>query len=157
MALDLLELWNRTQRYPLGKKFFSRGVCLKAPYFSSISPKIEELRPGRAVVTFANARKVHNHLGTIHAIASCNAAEPAAGTMTDVSVPKGYRWIPVGMTVQYLHKATTDLRAVAEAALPDDAETVDEFDWVIPVGIYDADEIEVVHAEITMRVSRKPR
>jgi hypothetical protein len=49
------------------------------------------------------------------------------------------------------------LRAVAEAALPDDAETVDEFDWVIPVGIYDADEIEVVHAEITMRVSRKPR
>lgn len=157
MTPDPLSLWKKAQRLPLGKTIFSVGLCLRVPYFGSISPRFEELEHGRAVVTVRNRRKVHNHIGTVHAIACCNAAELAAGTMTDASVPKSHRWIPVGMTVRYLHKATTDLRAVAEATLPDDADTRDNFDWTIPVGVYDTNGTEVVHADITMRVSRKPR
>ncbi|MBO0852843.1 MAG: DUF4442 domain-containing protein [Nocardia sp.] len=156
MAPDVLSLWNNAKGLPFGKKLFSTGLCWKAPYFGSISPEFEELAPGRAVVTFGNSRKVHNHLGTVHAIACCNAAELAAGTMTEVSIPSSHRWIPVGMTVQYLRKATTDLRAVAEAALPDDTASSGGFDWTIPVRIVDTHGVEVVHADITMRVSEKP-
>jgi len=31
-------------------------------------------------------------------------AELAGGLMTDVSIPKGARWIPAGMTVAYVKK-----------------------------------------------------
>ncbi|MFE7723333.1 hotdog fold domain-containing protein [Nocardia rhizosphaerihabitans] len=156
MAPDVLSLWNKSKDLPFGKKLFSAGLCFKAPYFGSISPEFDELRPGRAVVRFANSRKVHNHLGTVHAIACCNAAELAAGTMTEVSIPRSHRWIPVGMTVRYLRKATTDLRAVVEAALPPEADTGDSFEWTIPVSILDTSGNEVVHADITMHVSAKP-
>ena len=61
-----------------------------------------------------NQKKVHNHIGTVHAIAMCNAAELAGGMATDVSIPSGARWIPQGMTVEYLAKAKTDLRVVCD-------------------------------------------
>ena len=61
-------------------------------------------------------RSVLNHLGTIHAIAMCNMAELAGGTMADVTVPPTHRWIPTGMTVEYLKKATKDLIAIARFA-----------------------------------------
>ena len=44
----------------------------------------------------------------------CNMAELAGGTMTEVSVPLTHRWIPKGMTVQYLKKAESDLLATAQ-------------------------------------------
>lgn len=34
----------------------------------------------------------------------CNMAELAGGTMTEVTVPSTHRWIPKGMTVEYLKK-----------------------------------------------------
>jgi hypothetical protein len=33
-----LELWNKVSALPAGKWTFTRMLCLKAPYFSSISP-----------------------------------------------------------------------------------------------------------------------
>ncbi len=33
-----LELWNKVTAFPKGKWTFSRMLCLKAPYFGSISP-----------------------------------------------------------------------------------------------------------------------
>ena len=63
-------------------------------------------------------RAVLNHLGTVHAIAMCNMAELAGGTMTDATVPKTHRWIPKGMQVEYVKKATTDLVAIATPAEP---------------------------------------
>src|SRR5690606_40371017 len=84
-----------------------------------------ELRPGYAEVTFAKRREVLNHIGTVHAIALCNAAELAAGSMTDASIPAGYRWIPRGMTVEYLAKAKGDVRTVADGSAIDWSQTGD--------------------------------
>ena len=109
-----LSLWQRLATIPAGKWLFSRLVCFKAPYFSSIRPRFQTLRPGHSVVTIRKRRAVSNHIGTVHAIAICNLAEIAAGTMTEITVPGDYRWIPKGMTVEYLRKAETDLTAVAE-------------------------------------------
>ena len=55
-------------------------------------------------------RAVQNHIGTVHAIAMCNLAEMAAGTLTEISIPASMRWLPKGMQVQYLRKAETDVR-----------------------------------------------
>lgn len=96
---------------------------------------------------------MQNHIGTVHAIAMCNMAELAAGTMTDVTVPRDYRWIPKGMTVKYLAKAETDLTAVAKI------EPLPEFEasmeLPVSVQITDTDNNTVFSAVITMWVSKK--
>ena len=59
-------------------------------------------------------RAVHNHLGTVHAIALCNGLEAAMGALAEVTIPKDKRWIPKGMEISYTAKATTDIRCIAE-------------------------------------------
>jgi uncharacterized protein (TIGR00369 family) len=108
-----LDAWKRFEGMPFGKALFSRAVCWKAPYFASIAPRFVELRPGYARVAMRKRRAVTNHIGTVHAIAMCNLAEIAAGTMTEVSIPASMRWLPKGMQVDYLKKAETDVEAVA--------------------------------------------
>ncbi|KXO88341.1 DUF4442 domain-containing protein [Tsukamurella pulmonis] len=150
-----LKIWNALQRIPFGSWVFSRAVCFKAPYFGSVHPHIVELRPGLCRVTAPNRRSVHNHLGTFHAIASCNMAELAGGMMTDATIPGTHRWIPVGMTVEYHAKATTAVTAVARLdPLP---EFTDEpTALTVPVDVMDGDGIVFVTAAITMHVSKKP-
>ena len=111
-----LALWQRCEKPPFGKWLFSRIVCWKAPYFGTISPRFEELRPGFARVSMKKRRGVQNHIGTVHAIAMCNLAELAAGTMTEVSIPAAMRWLPKGMQVEYLKKAETGVEATATLA-----------------------------------------
>ena len=133
-----------------GAAQFSAMIGQVAPYFASIAPQIVELRPGYAEVSFAKRREVLNHIGTVHAIALCNAAELAAGTMTDASSPAGCRWIPRGMTVEYLAKADGDIRAVADGSALDWSSLGDV---KVPVMAYAGDK-PVLRAEITMYVSR---
>src|SRR5688500_8199388 len=109
----LLRTYRKVTGWPCGHWLFSRAVCFKAPYFGSIRPTIRMLEPGRCEATIPHRRAVTNHLGTVHAIALCNLAELCAGVMTDASLPAGMRWIPKGMTVQYLKKAVGTMRGVA--------------------------------------------
>ena len=146
-----LNLWQRLATVPVGKWLFSRLVCWKAPYFASIRPRFQVLRPGNSVVTIRKRRSVTNHIGTVHAIAMCNLAEIAAGTMTEVTVPGNYRWIPKGMTVEYLRKAETDLTAVAEISpMPN---FVGPFELPVKVVVTDTSNQVVFRAVINMWVS----
>jgi uncharacterized protein (TIGR00369 family) len=150
----LLGLWNRLASKPFGKAIFSRLVCWKAPYFGTIRPRFVEMAPGYAKVTMRKRRAVHNHIGTVHAIAMCNLAELAAGTMTEASLPAHMRWLPKGMTVEYLAKAETDL--TAECSLPTVVEDKAS-DVPVVVDIRDASGKAVCRAVITMYVSPKKR
>jgi acyl-coenzyme A thioesterase PaaI-like protein len=97
---------------------------------------------------------VYNHLHTVHAIASCNAAEIAMGMLMEATVPTTHRWIPKSMNVQYLAKATTSLRAQARLDPPDFASIVDGTEIVVPVSVVDKSGTEVVHADITCWVTK---
>lgn len=108
-----IDIWTSLASVPGGKWLFGVLLCLKAPYFSSVSPRFRQLRPGYCEVAVRKRRKVLNHIGTVHAIAMCNMAELAGGTMTEVTIPPTHRWIPKGMTVEYLKKATTSVVAIA--------------------------------------------
>jgi acyl-coenzyme A thioesterase PaaI-like protein len=147
------QLFQSFSRYPLGSRLFSRAVTSRAPYFGSIAPLVEELRPGRCVVAIRNRRAVRNHIGTVHAIAMCNMCELAAGLMIDSSLPRGLRWIPRGMTVRYLKKAASDLSATVEA----DCAFAPDFrgDVVLPVRVRDTAGQVVMEADISMYVSPK--
>ncbi|MCO3257887.1 DUF4442 domain-containing protein, partial [Pseudomonas aeruginosa] len=77
-------------------------------------------------------------------------ASSAASDVYKRQIPAGHRWIPRGMTVEYLAKATGDVRAVADGS---------QIDWqatgnlVVPVVAY-VDDKPVFRAEITMYVSQ---
>jgi acyl-coenzyme A thioesterase PaaI-like protein len=151
-----LALWDRLTRLPFGKWLVSRFATFKAPYFASISPRIVELRPGRCEVRMKKRRRVTNHLGTVHAIAMCNMAELAAGTMLEATLPPSHRWIPKGMTVEYLKKAASDLRAVAALEpLPDFSGPafVAPRELPVPVSVTDTADAVVCRAVITMHIS----
>ncbi|MFY8273083.1 hotdog fold domain-containing protein [Pseudoalteromonas sp. SSDWG2] len=152
----LLKTYNKMIGWPFGHWLFSKAVCMKAPYFGSIKPRITSLEAGKCVARVKNRKAVHNHIGTIHAIAQCNLAELVAGVMTDATVPhKTHRWIPKGMTVEYLNKVETDMQATAQIPMPH--EFSDKEDLIVPVEITnDAGEL-VFRAAVTMYITARKK
>ncbi len=151
----VLELYRNFARFPMGKWLFSQLVCFRAPYFGSIAPLFRELAPGTAQVSMKNRRRVRNHIGTVHAIAMCNLCELAAGTMTEASTPREMRWIPKGMTVEYLAAARSDLQATA--SIPGPIVPGDAFELPVTTEVTDHEGTVVMRALITMWISpRKP-
>lgn len=132
MAASILSTYDRLSRWPAGNWLFSKLVCLKAPYFASIAPRIVELAPGRGVAMLRHRRAVTNHIGTVHAIALCNLAEFIGGLTCDVSIPHSMRWIPKGMTVEYLKKATGSMTATATPAF---APTAADAGYALPMDV----------------------
>lgn len=150
----LIKTWHKFKKWPCGNWLFSKAVCFKAPYFGSMKPTILDLKAGHCSAVVKNTRRVHNHIGTIHAIAQCNLAELCAGVMVDATVPhKSHRWIPKGMTVQYLAKVDTDVTAIAEIELPH--QWTDKEDLVVPVKLYNTRNELVFTADITMYITKK--
>lgn len=149
-----LKLWNKFTGLPLGRKLFTLGVGFKAPYFLSISSKIVEMEPGRAVVTARNGWRVHNHLGTFHAIAMCNLAEIAMGMVCEATVPPSHSWIPKGITARYLARGETAL--TAEAVLDPLPEFGGEkFDVDVEITIRDKAGKVITEATIPVRIAPK--
>lgn len=75
------------------------------------------------------------------------------GMLMEATVPRTHRWIPKAMTVAYLAKATTSLRATARLDPPDFATISEGAEVVVPVSITDKSGAEVVHADITTWVT----
>ena len=104
---NVAELFRRSSAVPLiGRRLFSFAFAQKAPYFWSIRPRFTVIEPNHAELVIPERRAVHNHLGTVHAIALCNGLEAAMGALAEASIPPHKRWIPKGMEVSYTAKAT---------------------------------------------------
>ena len=147
-------LYRQLVGLPLGKWLFTRAICFQAPYFGSIRPLFRHLEPGRAVVFMRKRRRVQNHIGTVHALAMGNLCELAAGLVMESSLSADTRWIPRGMTIEYLAKAHTDVEATAVVPVQAWPEATD-----VPVRVSVKNRLgeEVVRAEIRMYVSPQPR
>nr|WP_298124926.1 hotdog fold domain-containing protein [uncultured Pseudoxanthomonas sp.] len=156
MSADVLSIYRNLSRKPFGAWLFSRLICFKAPYFGSIGPRMTRLEPGRGEATIRHRRSVTNHLGTVHAIALCNLAEFVGGLTTDVSIPRSMRWIPKGMTVEYLKKAVGTMHAVATPAF-EPRESAEGYDLPMQVVVSDAQGEPVFRASIRMWVSPRPQ
>lgn len=88
---SVLKLWKTLEKNSFGQLLVSKIVYFKAPFFSSIKPKIIKIEPGCVEVTMKKRRSVQNHINTVHAIAMCNAVELAAGACLDISLTAGMR------------------------------------------------------------------
>lgn len=146
------KLWKSLHTKPGGKWAFTKIISMKAPYFSSIKTRFEQLDAGRGELTLWDQRSVHNHIGTVHAIAMCNAAELVAGISTEFSIPADMRWIPKGMTVKYLKPARGRLKVSGQLPEINSGASVD---IPVRVNITDAEGEAVFTAEISMYCSPK--
>lgn len=149
-ALKLFRQWGGSGP---GRWLCSRLICWQAPYFASISPRLESLEPGRCVAVIQHRRRVQNHIGTVHAIALCNLAEFVGGLATDAAMTRSLRWIPKGMSVRYLKKAVGPMRG--EAQLDVIGEIGSGAERSAHVVVKDRNGEAVFSAEITMWVSPK--
>lgn len=128
-------------------------MCRRAPYFATIKPYFLELAPFVCRIGMRKRRGVENHIRTVHALAMGNLCELAAGMVTEVTIPASLRWIPRGMTIEYLRKAETDVTATARLTKTEWAQGPESVG--VPVSVVDASGTEVVRAVITMHISAK--
>jgi len=147
-------MWNRARGLPLGDRVFSVLFAQKAPYFASIRPRFLTIEPHHVELLIPKRRRVHNHLGTVHAIALCNGLEAAMGALAEVTIPADKRWIPKGMEVSYTAKATGDVTCIAET----DPEqwTGDDPDLPVRVRGELADGTRVIEGVIRLWVTSRP-
>jgi acyl-coenzyme A thioesterase PaaI-like protein len=150
---NVLTLWNTARRLPLGERVFSRVFAFRAPYFATIRPRFTIIEPDHAELVVPDRRRVHNHLGTVHAIALCNGLEAAMGALAEASIPAGRRWIPKGMEVVYTAKARGDITCIAET---DRAQWLgDDPDVAVRVRGVDREGTVVVEGEIRLWVTER--
>jgi hypothetical protein len=90
----------------------------------------------------------------VHAIALCNLAEFVGGLTIDVSIPASMRWIPKGMTVEYLKKAIGTMHAIATPAF-EPREADEGYELPVDVVVSDPGGDAVFRARIAMWVSPK--
>lgn len=147
------ELYKTVTKLPFGNRIFSFAFARKAPYFRTIRPYVAQVRPHYAEVRLPKRKAVQNHIGTVHAIAMCNGLEAAMGVLAEATTPAGWRWLPKGMEVSYLAKATSDLVCIAESAQADWDAAPD-----VPVRVYAKrdDGTVVIEGVIHLWVTEKP-
>lgn len=150
---QVLDLWTTLNRLPQGARLFSLAFAQKAPYFATIRPRFTVVEPNRAELVIPKRRRVHNHLGTVHAIALCNGLEAAMGALAESTIPRDKRWIPKGMDVSYTAKATSDITCIAET----DPEQWTGDDPNLPVRVRGVREDGTVVVEGVIRLWVTPR
>lgn len=148
----LLTTYRWLERLPGGSRVFSAAFARKAPYFRTVSPRFTVLRPHLAELRLPNHKAVHNHIGTVHAIAVCNGLEAAMGALAEATIDPGMRWLPKGMQVDYLAKADSDLVCTARTSPADWAAAPD-----VPVAVraVRSDGVVVVEGVIKLWVTPK--
>jgi acyl-coenzyme A thioesterase PaaI-like protein len=157
---NVADLYKKSTAIPLvgplvGDRLFSIAFAQKAPYFWSIRPRFTVVEPNHTELVIPKRRAVHNHLGTVHAIALCNGLEAAMGALAEATIPAHKRWIPKGMEVSYTAKATTDITCIAET---DPAQwTGDDPDLPVRVRGVRRDGTVVIEGVIRLWVTEKPR
>ncbi len=151
----MLEQYNKISRLPAGQFLFNQAIGLKAPFFGKIRPNVLEYKQGLCRIEIKDRWGVRNHIGTINAGALCTLAEITGGMALDSVVDKNMRWIPRGMNVAYIAKATGTIIANSQCDISAIAAIEQAEDVVVTVIVTNRKEETVFKADINFYVSLK--
>jgi uncharacterized protein (TIGR00369 family) len=136
---------------PLRSSLITFAFTSQVRFAGTASVRFEALAEGRAVLTLRNRRKVQNHIGGIHAAAMALLAETATGAVLGMTLPDSKIPLLKAMHVDYVRRASGDLRA--EATLPADmrqrALTEEKGDFIVPVRVTDSAGEEPIKVQMT--------
>ena len=145
MNFSIPDLWRRLSGKPGGRLLFSFLVGRLARYSGSIGARVQELEPGKSLLTLRDRPRVRNHLGSVHATALVTFGELASGLAMMAGMPDGSRAIVTKLEIEYLHKARGPLTAHGEAPIPPNAERQE---YVAQVSIRNTGDEEVAHLQV---------
>ncbi len=135
--------------------FFGKVV----PFTGTAGIRIESLTHDDCVISIANKRRVQNHIGGVHAVASLLLAESATGFLVGLNVPDDK--VPVIKTAhaEYTRRAKGDM--TVEARLSEEQRerirTEDKGDVSVPVIIRDSENKEPIEIEMVWAWTPKRR
>jgi acyl-coenzyme A thioesterase PaaI-like protein len=150
----LINLYEKLKPLPLGGRVFSLAYQAAAPYFLTVPVGIVDVAPGRAHASMREVPWVKNHLHSVHAIALCNLAEYTMGAVAEATVPASHRWVPKGMTVEYVAIARGRMHAAATLELPEPL--ADRQEVPVAVEVTNPAGETVFTAEIRLWITAKP-
>jgi acyl-coenzyme A thioesterase PaaI-like protein len=139
--------WNRRKKSSFGRWLFSRGVGRFAPYTGTIGARIEELEPGRSVVTMRDRKAIRNHLNSVHAVALTNLVELCGSLSIIASLPPQTRMIPVRLETDFIKKGRGMMTAEAGCIIPN---SNDKAELPATVVIRDDSGDEVARGRVTV-------
>ncbi|MDX1590120.1 MAG: DUF4442 domain-containing protein [Oleiphilaceae bacterium] len=136
-------------------RFFGRMV----PFTGTVGIRIATLTPDRCVIELKNRRRVQNHIGSVHAVASLLMAESATGFLVGQNVPDDR--VPVIKTIRgdYVKRAKGDMRVIASLS-PDQAAMIrdtEKGETLVPVTITDGEGREPILIEMLWAWTPKKR
>lgn len=150
--MQLLSIWKKLHKKPLGPWLFGKMVAYKVPYTGSMKSTVSMLEPGRAEVLLKDRRRVRNHLDCIHAIAQMNLAEFCSGlAMLTLLGPKT-RGIVTQLSMTYHKKARGTLTA---KSVCEPFELTGPKEITVKAQIFDMDGDLVSEAQAFWKVSPK--
>ena len=114
----LRKQWRQACAVPGGRWLFSRMLGLRVPYTGSLGASVLSLAPGHCEVELRDARRLRNHLNSIHAMALANLGEMATGLALVNGLPQDARAILTGFSIDYLKKARGTLLAQCRCSVP---------------------------------------
>lgn len=135
--------------------FFGKAV----PFTGTVGIRIESLNTDQCVISLANKRRVQNHIGGVHAVASLLLAESATGFLVGLNVPDDKVPVIKTMRADYTKRASGDMRVVA-ALTPEQQQrmkTEDKGEAAVQVTIHDADGKEPITIEMIWAWTPKRR
>jgi len=150
--VSIINQYQSFMKRPFGNWMFNKAIGFNAPFFGKLKPNVTHYTPGHCEVLIKDRWGVRNHIGTVNAGALCSLAELTGGLALDSSVAKHLRWLPSGMTVSYIKKATGPLTCICKLNEP----LTETGETKVPLAITDSSGDTVFTAEITFYLSHKP-
>lgn len=135
--------------------FFGRAV----PFTGTVGIKIESLDENQCVISLGNKRRVQNHIGGVHAVASLLLAESATGFLVGLNVPDDKVPVIKTMRADYTKRAKGDMRVVASVT-PEQQQRMkndEKGEAPIQVTIHDAEDKEPITIEMIWAWTPKRR
>lgn len=148
----LSQLVNRINTLPEALRIWLLSFIIGriVRFAGTAGSKVIKLTPNECVIVLPNKKKVQNHIGSVHAAAMALLAESATGFITGLSVPDSRILVIRKLELEYLRRASGDMKAVARF---DDEQiayiqNTEKGEIVVPVVVTDSTGTETVKAHM---------
>ena len=147
-------------RLPAFAQGFVRNFVIRraVPFTGTARLNFEVMTAQQVTVSVANARRVQNHIGSVHAAAMALLAETASGMVVGMNVRDECIPLIKSFTLNFKRRAGGDMRAVA--TLSAEAQhlllTQDKGECLVPVVVTDASGASPIQCEMLWAWIPKP-
>lgn len=154
-------LVNSLNKLPNGLRVWTLSTVIGriVRFAGTANTRVEKLTPNECIIVLRNKKKVQNHIGSVHAAAMALMAESATGFITGLSVPDSRILVVRNLELEYVRRATGDMKAVASFSDEQIAfiKTTEKGEIEVPVKITDSTGEETTKARMVWAWTPKKR